>query len=71
MKLKIDDNFGCRQLMKDIAPHTHFIEIRIRYDGDYYWFEGDWLKTVLPHLKFKRIEHDVSCNIADHLELKK
>lgn len=67
--MEINDNFGCQQLMKDIFPHSHFIDIRIRFNGKYYWFEGDFLKEIFKHVEFKRIEHDIDCNLESHAEI--
>ena len=60
---EIDDVFGYNQLLKDLAPQTHMIDIRVRLNGKYYWFEGDFLKSILPHVDFKRIEKDTIPNL--------
>ena len=67
--MKIDDNFGANQLLKDVVPQTHYIDIRIRLNGEYYWFEGNFLKQVLPHVQFNRIDHDISATLADCKQL--
>ena len=54
---KIDDNFGSKQLFKDIAKHSHVIDIHVRYSGAWYQFEGDWLKEVLPGIEFNQIDN--------------
>lgn len=67
--LCVDDLFGANQLLKDIAPQSHTIDIRVRLNGKYYWFEGDFLKQILPSVKFKRIEHNTQTTLDDHREL--
>jgi hypothetical protein len=67
--MKIDDNFGANQLLKDIIPQSHIIDIRVRMDGKYYWFEGDFLKQVLPNVEFIRIEKDTQSKLEDHAEI--
>lgn len=67
--IDIDDNFGCNQLLKDIAPHSHFIDIRVRFNGKYYWFEGNFLKHVFPFVNFKRIDNDgITSTLESHEE---
>jgi hypothetical protein len=65
--LNINDNNGCKQKLKDIANHSHFIDIRVRYDGQYYWFDGDWLKDVLSNIEFKNIDGD-TCKLEHHIQ---
>lgn len=67
-ELIIDDAFGANQILKDMAPHTHYIDIRIRLNGEYYWFEGDFLKHVLPHVTFKRLDHEITATLEGHKE---
>jgi len=68
--MEIDDNFGCRQLIKDILPNIKTIDIRIRMDGKYYWFEGDFLKQILRQVDFNQIDNQgVKCKLSDHLEI--
>ena len=64
--IEADDNFGAKQLLKDIAPQAHMIDIRVRLNGEYYWFEGDFLKQILPHVHFNRIEKDISATLEGH-----
>jgi len=66
--IPVPDNFGCQQLIKDILPNVHMIDIRIRMDGQYYWFEGDFLKRILPYVKFNRVELDINCKLENHRE---
>ena len=58
MNITVDDNFGCKQLLKDILPNVHMIDIRVRMDGKYYWFEGDYLKEILRQVEYKQIDND-------------
>jgi hypothetical protein len=67
--MRIDDNFGCQQLLKSLLPQCHMIDIRIRLDGKYYWFEGDYLKDILKHVAYNRIEKDIDCELKHHEEL--
>jgi hypothetical protein len=67
--IKIDDNFGSNQILKDIASQTHMIDIRVRMDGKYYWFEGNFLKHVLPYVTFNRLEHDISATLKGHEQI--
>ena len=53
----IDDNFGSKQSFKDIAPHSHVIDIHVRYCGAWYVFEGDWIKQALPRIEFNQIDN--------------
>jgi len=57
-QITVDDNFGCQQLLKDILPNVRTIDIRIRIDGQYYWFEGDYLKHILKHINYHQIDND-------------
>lgn len=68
-KIVVDDIFGCQQLIKNVLPQSHFVDIRIRLNGQYYWFEGDFLKQILKHVEFNRIEHDIDCNLENHKEI--
>lgn len=65
-ELKSDDNFGCQKLLANLLPQCHLIDIRIRLDGKYYWFEGDYLKQILPHVEYNRIEKDIECELKNH-----
>jgi hypothetical protein len=65
----LNDNFGCQQKLKDILPQSHFIDIRVRLNGKYYWFEGGFLKHIFKHVSFKRVETDADCKLNDHEEL--
>jgi len=67
--IPVPDNFGCQQLIKDILPNVHMIDIRIRMDGQYYWFEGDFLKRILPYVKFNMVELDINCKLENHREI--
>lgn len=57
MTIKIQDTFGANKLLTEIAPHSHFIDIRVRYNGEYYWFEGDFLKQIFKQLEFYNQTH--------------
>ena len=66
----IDDNFGSQQLFKDIAPHSHMIGIKVRYCGEWYWFEGDWLKQVLSKIEFNQIDNmGIKTTLEGHKEI--
>jgi hypothetical protein len=28
------------------AKHAHYVDIRIRINGEFVWFEGDWIKHI-------------------------
>lgn len=56
--ISVDDNFGEKQLLKDTLPNVRTIDIRIRMDGKYYWFEGDYLKKILKHVTCNQIDND-------------
>jgi hypothetical protein len=71
-KITIDDNFGSNQLLKDIAPQSHMIDIRVRFNGKYYWFEGDFLKSVFPHIQFNQIDNDgIKADLEGHEQIEK
>ena len=63
-----DDNFGNQQLLKDIAPHCHMIDIRVRLNGKYYWFEGDFLKRIFPFVRFNQIDNGIKTKLENHEE---
>ena len=68
--ISCDDNFGSKQLLKDVAPHCHMIDIRIRLNGKYYWFEGDFLKQIFPHVHFNQIDNDgIKATLDSHEEI--
>lgn len=68
--IKIDDNFGSQQLLKDILPNIRTIDIRIRMDGQYYWFEGDYLKQILRQVEYNQIDNDgIKSKLEDHKQL--
>jgi len=68
--LCVDDNFGCQQLLKDILPNVRTIDIRIRMDGQYYWFEGDYLKQILRKVTYNQIDNDgIKCKLEDHKQI--
>ena len=68
--LCVDDNFGCQQLLKDILPNVRTIDIRIRMDGQYYWFEGDYLKQILRKVRYNQIDNDgIKCKLEDHKQI--
>ena len=68
--LCVDDNFGCQKLLKDILPNVRTIDIRIRMDGQYYWFEGDYLKQILKHVHYNQINNDgVKCKLENHKQI--
>jgi len=65
-----DDNFGSNQLLKDIAPQSHMIDIRVRLNGKYYWFEGDFLKYIFPFIRFNQIDNDgIKSTLESHEEV--
>jgi len=64
----IDDNFGAKDLLKKILPQSHHVDIRVRLNGQYYWFEGDFLKEIFKKVSFNRIEHDITATLDDHKE---
>jgi len=67
--IKLDDNFGSLQILKDILPTSHFIDIRVRLDGKYYWFEGDFLKSVFKGIDIKPIDNDgIKATLESHKE---
>ena len=69
-KITINDNFGSNQILKDIAPQSHMIDIRVRYNGAYYWFEGDFLKHVLKNVNFNQIDNDgIKATLKSHLQI--
>lgn len=68
--MDIDDNFGSNQILKDISKSSHYIDIRVRYNGNYYWFEGDFLKQVFPNINFKQIDnHGIKAKLESHMQL--
>ena len=52
------DNFGVKKLLADLIGQSHFVDIRVRLNGEYYWFEGDYLKQILPKLTYKQVDND-------------
>jgi hypothetical protein len=69
MSVKIQDVTGSKQLLKDILPQSHYIDIRVRLNGEYYWFEGDFLKQVLSDVEFKKESNGVQATLSSHMEL--
>lgn len=70
--IDVDDNFGSIQLLKDIAPQSHFIDIRVRLNGKYYWFEGNFLKHIFPFINFNRIDNDgMTAKLEHHEEIER
>jgi len=68
--ITIDDNFGSQQLLKDILPNVRTIDIRIRMDGQYYWFEGDYLKQILRNVNYNQINNDgIKSNLEQHKQI--
>jgi len=59
------DNFGYKQQLKDILPQSHFIDLRVRLNGEYYWFECDWLKDVIRKIQFIPGEYQKMPNLDD------
>lgn len=51
-KIKCYDDFGANQLLKEISNNAHYIDIRVRLNGKFYWFEGDFLKRILQEVDF-------------------
>ncbi len=49
-----DDWTGSKSLLKKVLPQSHFVDIRVRLNGKYYWFEGDFLKQIMPYVKIKQ-----------------
>lgn len=64
----INDIFGCQKKLKDILPRAHFTDIRVRLNGKYYWFQGDFLKDVFRQVEFKKTEKECLCNLSAHEE---
>lgn len=62
------DVCGSYQLLKDILPGSHFVDIRVRLDGRYYWFEGDFIKQILPEITFNKEDNGVQAKLESHLE---
>ena len=62
------DVTGSRQLLKDSINQSHYIEIRVRLNGKYYWFEGDFLKDLLKIVEFKKERNGVEAKLKTHLE---
>ena len=54
--MEIIDNFGTKQLLKDILPEAHLVDIRVRLNGKNYWFEGDFLYDLFKNVTFKNEE---------------
>jgi len=71
--MRVADETGTYQMMKDVLPQTHMIDIRIRLNGKYYWFEGDFLKRVFRGLQFvqSKENRDIKPNLKDHEEVDK
>jgi len=66
--LPIHDICGNVALLRDIVPSSHFIDIRVRYNGEYYWFEGDFIKYILPHLELIKEDNGISAKLQSHKE---
>ncbi len=62
----IVDTFGSKQILKEIAPHSHFIDIVVRYNGETYSFEGDFLKQILPDIDFKLVDKEYQSTLENH-----
>lgn len=70
MSITVDDNFGSQQLLKDIIGQSHMVDIRVRLDGQYYWFEGDYLKQILPHVEYNQTDNDaIKTTLEGHRQL--
>lgn len=65
---KIIDTGGYIALLKSILNGSHFIDIRVRHNGQFYWFEADWLKRVMPNVELHEQCPDMEPAILeDHL----
>jgi len=58
MSIEAHDPVGTVALFKRIANSTSTIDIYVRMDGQNYLFEGDWLKSVMPHVESIHKERD-------------
>ena len=61
MKATINEReFEAIERFKKVMLGSHYINIMVRKDGEDLWFEGDWLKRLLPQVEIlKEREDDV------------
>jgi len=64
--MQLKDNFGCKTTMAKAIKAAHYVDIRVRVDGKYVWFEGDFLKELLKHVEFVPSEEIQSCSGRQH-----
>lgn len=64
--IEIKDNFGCHETLARAIRGAHFIDIRVRVDGKYHWFEADFLKHIFEQVQFIPGNEVQSCKGRDH-----
>lgn len=69
-KITVNDNFGSNQILKDLLPGSHIIDIRVRANGKYYWFEGNFLKQIIGHVDFELVDNGLNATLEQHAEIK-
>lgn len=58
MIIKAHDPCGNIAAFKRVVNNAHTIDILFRMDGQEYHLEGDWLKSVMPHVESRNQERE-------------
>lgn len=49
------------------AKAAHFVDVRVRINGQFEWFEADWIKHMRPHMPwYRRAWNRIWCALDDH-----
>ena len=64
--IEIRDNFGCGATLARAVKAAHYVDIRVRVDGRYCWFQSDFLKNILKHVEFVHGNEVQTCRGRDH-----
>lgn len=52
--------------LKRMLPGAHYVDLRVRLNGKYRWFQADWLKDILARVDDDLDEVDYAIFLQDH-----
>jgi hypothetical protein len=49
------------------ANAAHYVDVRVRINGEYEWFQADWIKHIAPVVPwYRRAWLRIWCTLDDH-----